>query len=508
MQAIIIGAGPAGLTAAYELLKRSDIKPIVIEQNDFVGGISTSREYKGNIADFGGHRFFTKQKRVFDLWKEILPIQTKPAMDDILLNRKNVFLKKKKIIDPEKQDNCFLYRKRLSRIYYNQKFFDYPITLSLNTILGLGIFRMGKIFLSYLKSCVFKRPDTNLENFFINRFGSELYQTFFKEYTEKLWGVPCSQISAEWGAQRVKGVSILKIIKEFFHHDKKETSLIDAFYYPKLGCGQMYSEMAKRILEMGGEIWLNTSVEKINLSKGKIKNIIIKKQDGSLHELTSEYIFSSCPIRTLIRLMGEKVPQDVKEIAKNLVYRDFKTVLVLANQLKIKNKTKFKTINNLVPDCWIYIQEKNVHMGRVQVFNNWSPYLVKDFKNTVWLGLEYFYQKGDALDHINDTDFIQMAIDEAEKIGLIEKKDILETAIYTVPKAYPAYFGSYDRFEEIKAFLKTISNLYPIGRNGMHHYNNMDHSILTAMVSVDNILGKKYQDVWLINTEKKYNENA
>ena len=506
MKAIIIGAGPAGLTAAYELLKQSNIKPIIIEQNDFVGGISTSREYKGNIADFGGHRFFTKQKRVFDLWKEILPIQTKPAIDDILLNRTNTFPKKKKTVDPEKQDACFLYRKRLSRIYYNKQFFDYPITLSLNTILGLGLFRMSKIFLSYLKSCVFKRPETNLENFFINRFGTELYQTFFKEYTENLWGVPCSHISAEWGSQRVKGVSILKIIKEFFYHDKKETSLIDSFYYPKRGCGQMYNEIAKRVLEMGGEIWLNTTVEKINLVDKKIKNILVKKNDGSIHNLTGEFIFSSCPIRSLIRLMGDKVPQRVQEISKKLVYRDFKTVLVLTRKLKIKNKTKINTINQLIPDCWIYIQEKNVHMGRVQIFNNWSPYLVKDLENTVWIGLEYFYQKGDKLSNIADDDFIQMAISEAEKIGLVEKKDILETAIYNVPKAYPAYFGSYDKFDEIKSFLKTISNLYPIGRNGMHHYNNMDHSILTAMVSVDNILGKKYQDVWQINTEKEYSE--
>lgn len=507
MRAIIIGAGPAGLTAAYELLKRSDIKPIIIEQNDFVGGISTSRKYKGNIADFGGHRFFTKQKRVFDLWEEILPIQTEPSLDDILLNRKTSYSKNKKTIDPQKQNACFLYRKRLSRIYYNKQFFDYPISLSLNTILGLGVFRMGKIFLSYLKACVFKKPETNLENFFINRFGTELYQTFFKEYTEKLWGVPCSQISSEWGSQRVKGVSILKIIKELFHHDKKETSLIDSFYYPKLGCGQMYDEMAKRILKMGGEIWLNTTVEKIDLKQNKIKSISVKKADGSLHNLTGEYVFSSCPIRTLIRLMDDKTPISVKEIAKNLVYRDFKTVLVLAKQLKIKNKTKIATLNNLIPDCWIYIQEKNVHMGRVQIFNNWSPYLVKDFENSVWVGLEYFYQKGDKLDQIEDKDFIKMATDEAEKIGLISKSDILETAIYNVPKAYPAYFGSYDKFEEVKTFLKTIKNLYPIGRNGMHHYNNMDHSILTAMVSVDNILGNSNQDVWQINTEKEYNEN-
>ena len=204
--------------------------------------------------------------------------------------------------------------------------------------------------------------------------------------------------------------------------------------------------------------------------------------------------------------MGDKVPQRVQEISKKLVYRDFKTVLVLTRKLKIKNKTKINTINQLIPDCWIYIQEKNVHMGRVQIFNNWSPYLVKDLENTVWIGLEYFYQKGDKLSNIADDDFIQMAISEAEKIGLVEKKDILETAIYNVPKAYPAYFGSYDKFDEIKSFLKTISNLYPIGRNGMHHYNNMDHSILTAMVSVDNILGKKYQDVWQINTEKEYSE--
>lgn len=506
MRAIIIGAGPAGLTAAYELLKKSNIKPIIIEQNDFVGGISTSQEYKGNIADFGGHRFFTKQKRVFDLWKEILPLQTKPAIDDILLKKEIKFSKGKKTVDPEKTDTVLLYRKRLSRIFYNQRFFDYPITLSVNTILGLGMLRMAKILSSYLKSCVFKREETNLENFFINRFGTELYQTFFKDYTEKLWGVPCSQISAEWGAQRVKGVSILKIIKEFFHHDKKETSLIDAFYYPKLGCGQMYTEMAKRILDMGGEIWLNTHLENIKLDKGKITALTIQRKNEKPQIITGDYIFSSCPIKTLIRLMGNTVPTTIQSIAKNLIYRDFKTVLVLVNKLAIENKTKIKTLNKLIPDCWIYIQEKNVNMGRVQIFNNWSPYLVKDFQNTVWIGLEYFYQKGDKLDNIPDDKFIKMALSEAEQIGLFKQTDVIETTIYAVPKAYPAYFGSYDRFDEIKLFLKTISNLYPIGRNGMHHYNNMDHSILTALISVDNILKNKNTDVWEINTEKEYQE--
>ena len=513
--AVIIGAGPAGLTAAYEFLERTDIHPIVLEKNDFVGGISATHNYKNNRIDLGGYRFFTKSDRVMKWWLNFLPLQTAPSKDDILLSDENNNAHNTAMYDPEKNDNVMLQRRRISRIYYNKKFFDYPVSLSLNTVLGLGIWRMILIVLSYFKALVFKRNEKSLEDFFVNRFGYKLYETFFKDYTEKLWGIKCADISAEWGAQRVKGISILAIVKDIFQKIFKikkgkniETSLIDGFYYPKFGPGHLWQTVADKIKEKGGDILFNIKITDVVCEGNLVKKICWENDNGEKKEIEPDYVLSSMPVKYLIKLMGNRVNNEVKNIADGLAYRDFRTVGVLVNKLKLKNKTKYNTVNGIVPDTWIYVQEKNVKMGRIQVFNNWSPYMVNDFENTVWLGLEYFCSQGDEIWDAKDKDFIDFAVGELVKMGVVDIEDVLDTCSYKVEKAYPAYFGSYDKFEKIREFVDGFDNLFLIGRNGMHKYNNMDHSVLTAMTAVDNIVHVKNSkdNIWLVNTEKEYHE--
>ncbi|GBU25790.1 hypothetical protein R83H12_02448 [Fibrobacteria bacterium R8-3-H12] len=444
--ALIIGAGPAGLTAALELLEKGGIHPIVIEQESFVGGISRTVEHNGNRMDIGGHRFFSKNNWVMDWWKTIY--------GDMML------------------------RPRLSRILYMRKFFDYPVSLNANTIKGLGLWRMAKIGTSYLKSSLFQiKKEKNLQDFMLNRFGKELYLTFFKDYTEKVWGIPCEQISAEWGAQRIKGLSIAKTIKHALFKNTKETSLIDEFLYPKLGPGDLWQRAADKVLEMGGEIKFNTKIEKLNLKE-------------------YDYVLSSMPIKDLVNAM-EDVPQNIKEIANGLVYRDFITVGVLLEKLEIGS----------IKDNWIYVQESDVKVGRLQIFNNWSEYLVKD-KSKIWLGMEYFANEGDDLWNMSEMVFSKFAITELEKIGVAKKESVLDSVVVKVPKAYPAYFGTYNKFGELRAWLDGIENLFLIGRNGMHKYNNMDHSMLSAKEAVSAISSgsKDKSAIWGVNSEEDYHE--
>ena len=503
---IIIGAGPAGLGAAYCLCKKG-ITPIILEESQYIGGISRTHHYNGNSIDLGGHRFFTKSKEVMDLWLEVMPLQGKPAKDDILLKR-SVDL----CIggpDPEKQEEVMLKRRRVSRIYFLRKFFDYPISLKLQTFLNMGFWRTFKAGVGYIKATVFKRKETSLQDFYINRFGKPLYEMFFKNYTKKVWGISPEEISPSWGAQRVKGLSILKILqtiflKPFSKNKQVETSLIEEFYYPKKGPGQLYEVMAAKIQEMGGEIILNSKVTDIYVKDNKIISLTA---GGKTYN--AEAVFSSMPIKDLVASFKGQEPNDeIKNIARNLPYRDYIAVGLLVSKLKIKNATKIKTLNRLVPDCWIYIQEPQVNLGRLQIFNNWSPYMVKNL-NTVWLGLEYFATEGDELWQKGEKDFIAMAIKELAQIGIIEEKDVLDSIHLKVKKAYPAYFGTYDDFPKVKKYLDTLENLYCIGRNGQHRYNNMDHSILTAIESVkvffDKNLGKEV--IWSVNTEKEYHES-
>ncbi len=518
-KAIIIGAGPAGLTAAYELLQRTDIKPIIFEATGDIGGISKTINYKGNRIDLGGHRFFSKSERVMKWWQDILPLQGAPSKDDLILHKNIPLSKDVNAPDPQKQDEVILIRSRLSRIFFLRKFFDYPISLNLKTLQNLGILRIFKIGWSYLTIRLFPiKQEKNLEDFFINRFGKELYLTFFKDYTEKVWRVPCSKIKPEWGAQRIKGLSITKAIihalKNIFSKDvsidqkKTETSLIEQFMYPKFGPGQLWEKVAELISEKGGEINLNQKVIGIETNKDKIISVTIRNdKTGNEFKMEGDYFFSCMPVKDLIKAMGEHVPEEVRKISEGLIYRDFVTVGLLLKKMKIKNETKFKTLNNIIPDNWIYIQERDVKVGRLQIFNNWSPYMVKD-DNNVWIGLEYFCSEGDELWSMADKDFAEFAIDEFCKIDLIEKEDILDSVVIRMPKTYPAYFGTYNRFNVIREFTDKFENLFLIGRNGMHRYNNQDHSMLTAMTAVENIINniETKDNIWEVNTEKDYHE--
>lgn len=495
-KAIIIGAGPAGLTAAYELVHRTDIIPIVLEKSEFMGGISRTVNYKGNRIDIGGHRFFSKSDRVMEWWQKILPLERDAARMD-------------------EMEKILLLRDRKSRIYCFRKFFDYPITLSGRTLANLGAWRTFKIGMSYLKSSLFpiKEP-RNLEDFFINRFGRELYLTFFKSYTEKVWGKPCNEISAEWGAQRVKGLSvwksILHVLKRAFKKSEKlakdtETSLIEQFLYPKYGPGQMWEEAARLVRERGGEIITGLDVVEIEALKSLIVSVSARDAVGNIRRFEGDYYFSTMPVKGLISGMGREVPEKVREVSDGLTYRDFITVGLLLNQLKIKPANSLT--QKLINDTWIYIQEPDVDVGRLQIFNNWSPYLVAD-PSKVWLGLEYFCQDTDALWQKPDSQMIEQGAAELDRIGIINKGDVLDGTVIRMPKTYPGYFGTYDRFSEVRQYLDGFENLFLIGRNGMHRYNNQDHSMLTAMEAVENIIsGRQDKDnIWSVNTEQEYHE--
>lgn len=502
--AIIIGAGPAGLTAAYKLLKETDIKPIIYEESNVIGGISQTFEYKGNRMDIGGHRFFTKNDLVMDVWKELMKPQGAPALDEKLLNENKQYEGK---ADPEKEDDVFLTRRRVSRIYYLGKFFDYPISMKPKTFLNMGFFRTMSAGFGYIHSCIFKKKEDSLENFYINRFGKPLYNMFFKDYTTKVWGRSPKEISPDWGAQRVKGLSLMKtfvsaITKPFRKKSSKvETSLIEEFYYPKKGPGQLYSKMADEITKMGGEIHFDSKVNNVHLNGNSIDYIEV---NGNI--IKGGYYISSMPIKDLMNSMND-VDKSLLDIANNLPYRDFITVGLLLDKLKIKNKTKMKTVNNIVPDCWIYIQDNSVKLGRLQIFNNWSPYMVDDLEKHIFVGLEYFCNEGDEMWNMKEEDFIKFAIDELVKIKIIDKEDVLDSVELKIKKAYPAYFDSYVEFPKVKDYLNSIDNLYCIGRNGQHRYNNMDHSMLTAIETVNVIKnGLDKSIIWNVNADKEYHE--
>lgn len=519
--AIIIGAGPAGLTAAFELITKTDIKPVIIEKCDYVGGISRTVVYKGNRMDIGGHRFFSKSDMVMKWWLGIFPLQG-------LNNSKNknpVEISRKKrenmtaAPDPGTTDRVMLVRNRLSRIFFLRKFFDYPVTFNLSTLHNLGFVRIIKIGWTYFWIRIFPVKNVkSLEDFFINRFGAELYKTFFKDYTEKVWGVPCKEISSDWGAQRIKELSVSKAvfhaIKAVFIREKSieqkntETSLIEKFLYPKYGPGQLWETVASIIEEKGGIIIKNSEIIKIKTSDNKITEVsYISNSTEEVSSINGDYFFSSMPVKDLIEAIEPDAPGDVKEVSNGLQYRDFITVGLLLNKLLIKNETEYITSNGIIPDNWIYIQERDVKVGRLQIFNNWSPYMVAD-KSKVWIGLEYFCNEGDELWQKPDELFIQFAIDELHKIGIIDKNEVIDSTLIRMPKTYPAYFGTYSRFDIIKNYTNGFENLFLIGRNGMHKYNNQDHSMLTAIMAVDNIISEKKtkENIWNINTDLEYHE--
>lgn len=519
-QAIIIGAGPAGLTAAYQLLKETDIVPIILEESEYVGGISRTANYKGNRMDLGGHRFFSKNEDVTQIWNELLPMQGAPSKDDLITKREIPLNQGGP--NPENEDYVSLLRNRVSRIFYLRKFFDYPISIKPATFMNMGFKRTMAAGFGYLYSCVIKRKENSLEDFYINRFGKPLYSMFFEDYTEKLWGIHPSKIAPDWGAQRVKELSLGKVIADFFkkmfnrNYKTNDTSLIEQFMYPKYGPGQLWEKMADEIISMGGEIHFNTRVVEINTTNdNKIKNVSTLIYDDFLKKeiektYVGEYYFSSMPIKDLVTgLKSETLPKEVYDVATTLPYRDFITVGLLVDKLELENKTKHITVNNIVPDCWIYIQERDVKIGRLQIFNNWSPYLPADNENTVWIGLEYFCDEGDNMWNMSSEDFITFAVEELVKIDVIKKDSVKDATHLRVKKAYPAYFGSYKDFPKVKDYLDSYENLFCIGRNGQHRYNNMDHSMLTAMEAVNLIKTGNTKDksiLWQVNTEKEYHE--
>lgn len=510
---VIIGAGPAGLSAAYELLKnKKKFDVTVIEELDQVGGISKTINYKGNRMDLGGHRFFSKSDRVNDFWNEIMPLQGVNSFDDKITGCNKELSEGGP--DPEKSDDVMLVRNRVSRIYYLKKFFNYPISISLETIKNMGFIRTIQSGFSYLKSLIFKKKEDSLENFYINRFGKKLYSMFFEGYTEKLWGRHPSDISADWGAQRVKGISIIAVLKDAFSKlfhlksEKIETSLIEQYYYPKYGPGHLWEKVASLVEENGGKVLTNHKVLSINVKDNNIKSVVCEV-NGEKVTIKGDIFISSMPIKDLINgLDNVEVPKKVLNIANGLPYRDFVTVGLLVKKLNLKNETNIKVYNDSIPDCWIYVQENEVKMGRIQIFNNWSPYMVKDAKNTIWIGLEYFCNENDDFWNMSDKECADFAINELIKMDIIDKEDVLDWHREKVKKAYPAYFDTYNQIDKVIKYLNKFDNLYCIGRNGQHRYNNMDHSMLCAFETVDVILNNKKDktSIWNVNTEKDYHE--
>ena len=498
--ALLIGAGPAGLTAALELQRKTGIRPILVEASHEIGGISRTVRYKGNRMDIGGHRFFSKSDRVMQWWQQIMPL-----VEDAQSAAAN----------PEENDLVMLVRQRQSRIYFLRRFFDYPIRLTADTLRKMGLFRTIRCGISYMRSAILpQREEKTLEDFLINRFGRQLYLTFFKSYTEKVWGVPCHEISAEWGAQRIKGLSLTSVVKHFlkktFSRNKSsdlaqkgtETSLIEKFLYPKFGPGQLWEHVADQIRENGGEIHFGITIDHILTDGNRIVGVEGRNQTGGRIRFDGDYFFSTMPVRDLIQAFGETAPEDVKKVSDGLIYRDFITVGLLAKTLTVQEAD-----GSPLRDNWIYIQEPDVTVGRLQIFNNWSPWLINK-PNKVWIGLEYFCYETDPVWKLSDEAMTKLAIDEVARIGILKADDVEDAHVERVPKTYPCYFGSYDRFDDIRRFTDSFENLFLVGRNGMHKYNNQDHSMLTAMTAVENIVAgvTSKDNLWSINTESEYHE--
>jgi protoporphyrinogen oxidase len=463
---VIIGAGPAGLTAAFELCK-AGLQSTVLEKDNIVGGISRTVQYRGYHFDIGGHRFFTKVKPVEDMWREVLQAD-------------------------------FLRCQRLSRIYYDKKFFYYPLKAG-NALKNLGILNAILILLSYVKAQIWPtKPETNIEQWVSNRFGYRLYSIFFKSYTEKVWGIPCSEISAEWAAQRIKGLSLLEAAKAALLQKNRDKdgqvikTLIDAFDYPRKGPGMMWERVTNIIKDSGCEVRLNTETMNILWDGAHVTGVRVKTDKGVEVVEGTDFV-SSMPIRELIQRFDPPAPASVVEAANRLKYRDFLTVALVINK------------PDLFPDNWIYIHDPDVKLGRLQNFKNWSPEMVPDPAKSC-LGLEYFCFEGDGLWNTSDEDLIALGKKELVALGLANAEDIEDGAVVRMPKAYPVYDPGYENaVSTVRNFVEGLSNLQLVGRNGMHKYNNQDHSMLTAMLAAKNILGHNY-DLWGINVDQEYHE--
>jgi protoporphyrinogen oxidase len=463
---VVIGAGPAGLTAAYELAKKG-VPATVLEASDVVGGISRTVERDGWRFDIGGHRFFTKVPEVEALWHEILP------------------------------DDEFLLRPRMSRIYYRGKLFDYPLKAA-NALKGLGLLEAVKCVLSYLLVRVRPpRDQSNFEGWVAARFGWRLYRIFFKTYTEKVWGVPATEIQADWAAQRIKNLSLFSAVLNALlpkRNQKEIASLIEEFQYPKYGPGLMWQRATEHVQRLGGEVRMETEVTAIERDETGATHVTARGPEGELR-LPADHVVSSMPISALVRAMDPPAPAEVVAAADDLRYRDFLTVALV-----VPESFSF-------PDNWIYIHSPEVRVGRVQNFGSWSPFLVKDGRTC--LGLEYFVNEHDDLWDSSDEELIALAQKEISALGLVEGDVFSAGYVVRMPKAYPVYDEFYKRnVQVIRDWLDAaVPNVHPVGRNGMHRYNNADHSMMTAMLTAQNILGANPpHDVWEVNVEEDYHE--
>jgi protoporphyrinogen oxidase len=508
--AVIAGAGPAGLTAAYELLMHTDVQPIVIEMDNCVGGISRTVNYKGNRIDIGGHRFFSKNDRVMQWWLKLMPLAegSDRSFEIAYQNQRREVSS-----SAGEESGDMLVRKRISRIYFRRNLLDYPLKLNSHLIKVLGLQESFAIGGSYLWALLRpRRPETTLEDFLVNRFGFRLFRTFFQSYTEKVWGKKCDQIDASWGRQRIKGLSIFKTLKhaiskalfggrDSITQKRTETSLIERFLYPRLGPGQLWEKCLDVVQERGGEVRMRCKVEQVRLRDGTIHRVCVRDlETNEISEIDCDYFVSSMPIVDLISAC-DTATDEVRAVSKQLEYRAFITVGLLIDQ-----KNGLAPIANL-PDNWIYIQESDVHVGRIQVFGNWSPEMVAD-RSHCWIGLEFFCDEGDEFWARSDESLAELAKHEIAKLDFAIGEAVIDSTVVRMPKAYPSYTGGYAQFEVIKTFLDSVHNLFPVGRNGMHRYNNQDHSMLASMEVVDMIACGQIDKskLWLVNAEEEYHE--
>ena len=465
----IVGAGPAGLTAAYELQKLG-LSSTILEADEQVGGLSRTVKYEGYRFDVGGHRFFSKSSLVNSLWQEILG-------EDLLL------------------------RSRLSRIHYRGHFFDYPLR-PLNALLGLGATESLKVMVSYAKAKLFPdRDEKNFEQWVSNRFGKRLYRIFFKTYTEKVWGMQCSDISADWAAQRIKNLSLGEAIRAAFFRSQRNkdgqiiTTLIDSFMYPRLGPGMMWERCAEKLDRLGSKTIRGTSVEKVRISESRVVSLIGRNHYGDKMELDADDFISSMPLASLVNSIDPLPPSEVIRAARALQYRDYLTVVLIVQRKEV------------FPDNWIYIHSPQVRMGRVQNYKNWSPEMVPNSDRTA-LGLEYFLWNSDDMWSWPDERLIDFGKAECAELGLIFSNEVIDGAVVRMRRAYPVYDSSYRKnVTLIKQYLATLANFQTIGRNGLHRYNNQDHSMLTGVYAARNTMGEQ-NDVWAVNTEATYHEQG